>query len=193
LRDTDANADRFRRLHNPGTAYEEPPYRLFLAPGYGRAPKALARHPSPRQARFDALDNHGPLELGKHAHHLKHSFASWCRRVDPLLVQVQIDALAVEFTEEPDEILQRSAKAIDRPGRDEVKLAASNALAQAIKGGSLVATLAATDPFVCKRNDDLPPVPFGGHLEFTLLVLDCLFGRGDPQVYGDALHAPFPT
>ena len=42
----------------------------------------------PRKPGADPFLNHGALELGKHAHHLKHRLA--CRRpgVEPLLMQV---------------------------------------------------------------------------------------------------------
>jgi hypothetical protein len=43
---------------------------------------ALGLHP---------LTDHGPLELGKDAHHLKHRLSGRRRRVDTLLVQKQLD------------------------------------------------------------------------------------------------------
>jgi hypothetical protein len=36
--------------------------------------------------------DHGALELGEHAHHLKHGIASRRRGVDALLMQEQFDA-----------------------------------------------------------------------------------------------------
>src|SRR5262249_30856193 len=38
----------------------------------GGRPKALTLTPGPREASTDSFRNHRPLELGKHAHHLKH-------------------------------------------------------------------------------------------------------------------------
>src|SRR5262249_4409821 len=50
------------------------------------------------------LADHGALELGEHPHHLEHCFAGRCRRVDPLLVQEQVDALGVKLLQEPEEV-----------------------------------------------------------------------------------------
>src|SRR5215472_14396460 len=38
-------------------------------------PKAFTLTPGPREASTDSFLNHRPLELGKHAHHLKHRLA----------------------------------------------------------------------------------------------------------------------
>jgi hypothetical protein len=45
--------------------------------------------------------NDRALELGKHAEHLKHGLIGWRAGVDTLLMEVEVDALGVEFTEEP--------------------------------------------------------------------------------------------
>jgi hypothetical protein len=79
---------------------------------------------SPRHPRSDALDDHGPLELGKHPHHLKHGLAGRGRGVKPLLMQVKFDVTGVDLAQERDEILQRTPKPIDRPGHDDVEPAA---------------------------------------------------------------------
>ena len=73
----------------------------------------VQRHPG--DAGADSLLHDRSLELGEHAHHLKQRLA--CRRgcIEALLVQVQINALAVQLAEQPDEILQRSAETIHRP------------------------------------------------------------------------------
>ena len=50
--------------------------------GYRRPTKTLPHAPGPRKPGADAFLNHGALELGKYAHHLKHRLclpASWCR------------------------------------------------------------------------------------------------------------------
>src|SRR5262249_48612641 len=53
--------------------------------GYRRPTKTLPLAPGPRSA--DAFLNHGALELGKYAHHLKHRLACRRRGVEPLLAQ----------------------------------------------------------------------------------------------------------
>jgi hypothetical protein len=180
LHDTDTDPDGFGRLENPGATYQETSDRIFLAPRYGRAPQALACRPRTRQAGSDTLDDHGALELGEYAHHLKHGLAGRRRCVDPLLVQVQIDALTVQLAQERDQILQRPAEAIDRPGRNKIKLPARDPPAQAIKCGSFIALFGAAYPLIRKRSEDLPAVTLGSDHEFALLVLDRLLGRRYP-------------
>ena len=68
-----------------------------------------------REAGVDALDDHRALKLGKDAHHLKHRFARRRGRIDPLLMQVQVDAFAVQLTEERDQSCREPQG--DRPTR----------------------------------------------------------------------------
>src|SRR5262249_6973254 len=53
-------------------------------------PKAFTLTPGPREASTDPFLNHRPLELGKHAHHLKHRLAGRRGRSEPLLMQKQV-------------------------------------------------------------------------------------------------------
>src|SRR5215475_8044822 len=50
-------------------------------------PKAFTLTPGPREASTDSFRNHRPLELGKHAHHLKHRLPSGGSGVEPLFAQ----------------------------------------------------------------------------------------------------------
>ena len=68
-------------------------------------PQPFPLAPRPRKTRFDPLDNHRALELGKHTEHLKQRLSGWRAGVEPLLVQVDIDALGVQFPEERDHLL----------------------------------------------------------------------------------------
>jgi hypothetical protein len=104
-----------------------------------------------------------------------------------LLVQVEIDTLAVQLAKEPNQLLQRSAEAINRPSRDEIEFAPGNALTHTIVARPLVAPLSAADSGIDKGSDEIPIVPLGDGLKFTLLVLDGLFCRGHSQVEGDPL------
>src|SRR5205823_5662009 len=45
---------------------------FFQCGGDWWTPKAFTLTPGPREASTDSFRNHRPLELGKHAHHLKH-------------------------------------------------------------------------------------------------------------------------
>ena len=55
--------------------------------GYRRPTKSLPLAPGPRKPGADAFLDHGALELGKYAHHLKHRLACRRRGVEPLLAQ----------------------------------------------------------------------------------------------------------
>src|SRR5262249_44137361 len=48
--------------------------------------EGLAIGPRPLEARVDAADDHGPLELREDAQHLEHGLARWRGRVDALLM-----------------------------------------------------------------------------------------------------------
>ena len=129
LRNTDTNTNGLGRLHDASAADKESAHRFFFTPRYRWAPQTLARRSRSRQARLDALDNHRALELGEDPNHLKHRLASRRRRVDPLLMQIQIDALGMQFAEKRDKVLQRPTEPVDRPGSNNIKLSARDSLA----------------------------------------------------------------
>jgi hypothetical protein len=52
----------------------------------------LALRPGPPEPRLHPFHDHGPLELGEHAEHLQHGLVGRRRGVEPLLVEVEIDA-----------------------------------------------------------------------------------------------------
>jgi hypothetical protein len=67
----------------------------------------------PGNAGAHPLDNHAPLELGKHTHHLKHGLAGRRRGVDALLMQGKVDAERVQLREEADQVLKRPRRSTD--------------------------------------------------------------------------------
>src|SRR5262245_36226332 len=60
---------------------------VFQRRGYRRPTKPLALAPGPCKPGADTFLNHGALELGKYAHHLKHRLACRRRGVGALLAQ----------------------------------------------------------------------------------------------------------
>src|SRR5262249_59360645 len=60
---------------------------FFQRGGDWGTPEAFTLTPGPRKASTDSFLNHRPLELGKHAHHLKHRLPAGCRGVEALLPQ----------------------------------------------------------------------------------------------------------
>ena len=60
-------------------------------------PEASPFSPSGRSSPgTDSFLNHRPLELSKHAHHLKHRLPGGCRGVEPLLAQEEVDLERVQ-------------------------------------------------------------------------------------------------
>ena len=58
--------------------------------------------PRSRKARADPFRYHGPLELRKHTHHLKHGPPAGRGRIQPLGVQIKVNAEGVQFRKELD-------------------------------------------------------------------------------------------
>ena len=75
-------------------------------PPKSRVPSAFC----PRRASHDTFPDHGAFKLGKHAKHLKHRLAG---RVDPLLMQIQIDVLGVNILQHLHKVRRRAAQPIN--------------------------------------------------------------------------------
>src|SRR5262245_20405493 len=58
---------------------------FFECWGNRRTPEAFTLISGSRKPGTDSFRNHRALELGKHAHHLKHRLPGGCRGVEPLL------------------------------------------------------------------------------------------------------------
>jgi len=82
-------------------------------------PFALAR----ANPGVDPFADNAALELGEDAEHLEHGLAGDGRRVEPLLAQEQINALIVQALQDAEQVGQRTAQAIHRPGGNHIKLA----------------------------------------------------------------------
>jgi hypothetical protein len=124
----------------------------------------------PAQAGHHPLADHRAFEFGEDAKHLKHRPPGRRRRIETLLVQEQIDALGMELAEEVQQVDQRAAQAIDRPGRDHVDVAAGDGLQQAIEARPLVASLGAGDPGILEKLNQAPAVARGDLFDLTSLV-----------------------
>src|SRR5262249_17793039 len=102
--DTDTKlASNLADAHALGSPVEN---LLAMLIAFHRSTKGLAPRPRSRQSSVHALADHGPLKLSEHAKHLEHGAAGRSRRVEPLLVQVEVNVLAVEFPEEANKVLQ---------------------------------------------------------------------------------------
>ena len=95
-------------------------------------------------------------------------------------MQVQVDALGVQFLQHADQIHAGSAQPIDAPGRDHIELLAGDGLEQLVEARALIAALGAGDALVLEHGDHLPAVTLGDGLQFAFLVLDALMVRARP-------------
>jgi hypothetical protein len=90
-----------------------------------------------RKTSTHTLLDHRTLQLGKDAHHLKQRFARRCSRVQPLLMQEQVDTGGVELGQEADQVLQATAETVDRPRHHHIDLAPGGSLNECIERRAL--------------------------------------------------------
>jgi len=84
--------------------------------GFNRGlPKRLARLLRPGQPGVDALVDHRPLELGERPADLEDQPAGRCRRVDVLLIEVEIDADRFEMLDGREWIREGAPDAVNGP------------------------------------------------------------------------------
>src|SRR5262249_12583605 len=112
--------------------------------------------------------------FGEHAAHLEHGLAGRRRRVQRLLMQVEVNTERMDLAEECHEMLQRAAKAIDAPSHDHVELAPGCGLEHAVEGGPLVAAPGTADAVVAVLLHYLPASALGHGQQLAALVLDAL-------------------
>jgi hypothetical protein len=124
-----ANTECFSRLEDARAGRQLSTDTLNNSFAHWTTPDPFPLAPCSRQASLDALDNHCALELGKDAHHLKHGLTGWRAGVDTLLMEIEIDALGVQFAEERDQLLQRATEPVNRPRRYLIELAARDTAA----------------------------------------------------------------
>src|SRR5258705_1964523 len=148
--------------------------------------------PSASKPSIDPLPNDSPLELGKHAKHLKHRFASSRRSIESLLVEEQTDALVMKALEYAEQVGERSSEPIHRPRRDHFKLFRVHRLHHGVKPGALIPALSAADASILVDLDNLPTGSLCHRLQLAALIVGVLLRGADPQVDCDVLHRDLP-
>src|SRR5215471_14666947 len=111
----------------------------------------------PREAGAHTFLDHGALEFGEYAHHLKHRLAGGRRGVNSLLVQVQINFKGMNVGQKTDKVLQRTPKAVNRPRHHHVELTPSSILAHRVELRALVPPFGAAHPVITVYLDDIAP------------------------------------
>jgi hypothetical protein len=143
---------------------------LNSAPAEFRSFRPCSGKPS-----VDAFANDAAFELSEDAEHLEHGFASGGRGVEPLLVKEQINAFIVKALQDSEQVRQRSAQPINRPGRDHIELAGVDGLQHGVEPRAHVPALGAADAGVLVDLCDLPTGSSSDRLQFTTLVVGVLF------------------
>src|SRR5215471_11016254 len=93
------------------------------------------------EARFDALANHRPLKLSKRAGDLENELAHRRRRVDGLLIQIQIHAACFEVLDRVEQVNEGTAQAVNRPCHDDIELPPAGVLEHGIESRPSVSSL----------------------------------------------------
>jgi len=132
---------------------------------------------SPLHPGFDPLLDDRALELGEHPEHLEQGASGWCRRVNRLVLKIEIAPDRAQFGEKADEVLQRAPKPIDRPCRDNVNLAGRCRFQKPIEAGALFSTLGAADPLILELLDDPPAPRLARRDQPNALCLDRMIAR----------------
>src|SRR5215469_15530449 len=141
------------------------------------------------EASVDALPDYAALKFPKRAAELKHQLAGRGGGVDRLLIEVQIDAAGLQRLDRAEQIDQRAAQAVDRPGHDHIKLAPLRILEHLVEARTLIAALGTADTRVAVLLDHLPAPPLGDLAQGDDLVLDgLLIGRYADVNCGALLH-----
>src|SRR5262249_15345234 len=122
------------------------------------------------KAGSDALLDHGPLELGKHAHHLEHRLSGRRRGVEALLVEIEIDLERMNFREEFHQILQRAPEAIDAPCHYRVEFPLDGVPTQAIELRSFASAFGATNAVITIDLNDIAAHSVSNLPKFPLLI-----------------------
>src|SRR6516165_5730567 len=110
---------------------------------YLRPAELHALGDSALEARFDALADHRPLELSERAGDLENELAHRRRRVDGLLIQIQIHAACFEVLDGVEQVAQRAAHSVDRPSHNDIELPPAGVLEHGIEARPSVSSLGA--------------------------------------------------
>jgi hypothetical protein len=101
-----------------------------------RPPELFPLILGPPKAGADPFLNHRALTFGEHAKHLEHRLAAGRGRVEPLLMQEEVDPERVQLGKKADQVLQATAKPVHRPRHHEVEFALRRVSAKPVERGA---------------------------------------------------------
>jgi hypothetical protein len=172
-----ANAALFRNRQHALLGPQQTLNSLFELSRYPRATQLFALFHGPLEPRIDAVTDHAAFEFSECSRDLKHEATRGGRRVDRLLIEVQVDAIMLERLDGAEQVDQRTAQPVDSPGHHDVKSTPLGILEQLVKAGPGLAALRAADAGVSVLLDDFPASALGNPMQFAQLVFNRLFCR----------------
>ncbi len=137
-------------------------------------PQFRSLRSGPIKTGLHTLANDRTFQFCKDADHLEHRLSGRCRRVQPLLMQVEIDIQGVQVLQKSGQIVEGATEPINGPRRDHIEFTARRVLAQRIKSRSILTPLRAADAGIPVNMDDIPPRLSGDRAQFTFLVFSRL-------------------
>src|SRR6516164_6890017 len=135
---------------------------------------ALERVLGAGQPGVDALADHRALELCKRTGDLEEQLAHRRRRVEVLLVEVEVNADGLKVLDGAEQVDKGAAKPIDGPSHHHIEPAPAGIFEHGIEPRTLVAAFGARDACVPVDLDHLPAAALGNPLKLADLVLDGL-------------------
>src|SRR6516225_7435795 len=156
---------------------------------YLRPAELHALSDSALEAGFDSLANHCALKLSERAGDLENELAHRRRRVDGLLVQIQIHAAGFEVLDRVEQVNEGTAQAVNRPCHDDIELPPAGVLEHGIESRPSVSSLGARDACIAVDLHDVPTAPPGHLPKLADLILHRLCVGAHPHVQRCALRA----
>lgn len=151
--------------------------------GDGRAAEALAFGPGGGEAGDDAFADDVFFEFGDGADDLEDELTGRGRGVEVVVVRDEVDPQGPELVQGVDEILERTAQAVELPDQESRELFLAGGREHGLKGRAL--GVPAGRRLVDELFADGPAGAGDVGAELTELHIDLLFVRGHPGVDGD--------
>src|SRR3981081_4859716 len=98
----------------------------------------------------------------------------------------------MQVLQDTQEIDERAAEPVNRPGGDHIELLGVDGLQHCIETRPLVSALRTADACVLVDLDDLPARALGDALQLAALVVSVLLRRRYPKIDGDSFHGAAP-
>jgi hypothetical protein len=96
----------------------------------GRTAQPYALGAGAGETRMDPLLDNRALKLSEHAKHMRQGAAGRCCGINALHMQIEIDAVCLDFAKERHKVLKRAAQPVNGPGHENVELAACGVFEQ---------------------------------------------------------------